>query len=398
MASSVMVTVFFCAVLFCLTNAQQSNTARNILILNALDGSQSFSAATKFAAELSDKNAVSIHIFAHKDRVDGETITSTNTTYSRYYYQSQPLPDRSVGRLNLPVERVTAILESLSTAVEGRLTGYPLTRANSNSSTVDANLVALSFSENNVFVADKHFMALYGSLKRNSAQVLLPGKTRRLTSPSDWHDLMVVGLALRRRGVRKWFDTFKRTFLHHATNREAFTLLDPRPALLEASVQFRNVTVGYLTNHDICVVTPNVTRTFGSMRKCSNDTALHLICKGNGADAGICSTIEEPRDWILNMNKQVGTYLPSAFCRSLFLLFAPLISSAIFSLSLSLSNVILCRQKLPATYENRMGRATINYSLLLEDMWHGSLRFFGVEEGSNMTKKFCWETGLVTTK
>ena len=80
---------------------------------------------------------------------------------------------------------------------------------------------------------------LFSNLFNEKSQITLMGKTKRFTTVSDWHDLMILAMNINKYTLN-WLKTVIDTFYHHAANREAFTLLDPRPAIWEANIQHRN--------------------------------------------------------------------------------------------------------------------------------------------------------------
>jgi len=90
------------------------------------------------------------------------------------FYSSRPLRDRNIGRPIKIVEQVTSVLESL---LETAKTG--------------SDIYALSYSNRSVPIPTKHAVHSLVIMESFGINVLLLGKTRRLSSVSDWHDLQV---------------------------------------------------------------------------------------------------------------------------------------------------------------------------------------------------------------
>ena len=85
-------------------------------------------------------------------------------------------------------------------------------------------------------------------------KILLFAKTRELSSVSDWHDLQILALRVNNLSnvIPSWVKTLSKTFYEHA-NRSAYTMLEPRPSILEANVKVFS-SVGYWPFRSICAV------------------------------------------------------------------------------------------------------------------------------------------------
>jgi hypothetical protein len=123
---------------------------------------------------------------------------------------------------------------------------------------------------------------------------------------------MVVGLSFRKdTGVRSWLSTVREVYMHHASNRVAFTLMEPRPALIEGRlVNHKNVTVEYLKHDSICLDAPGTGRgLLDHPRHChevpKEQMFLNLTCLGDPIDRSICRMIEEPELWKHHMSRDV---------------------------------------------------------------------------------------------
>jgi hypothetical protein len=125
---------------------------------------------------------------------------------------------------------------------------------------------------------------------------------------------MVVGLSFRKdTGVRNWLSTVREVYMHHASNRVAFTLMEPRPALIEGRlVNRKNVTVEYLKHDSICLDS-NGTGGLLDPKHChevpKEQMFLNLTCLGDvPIDVSICGMIEEPEAWKHRMNRDVSYF------------------------------------------------------------------------------------------
>ena len=152
------------------------------------------------------------------------------------FYTSRPLYDANIGRPQKIIEQVTPILESLLSAVNiGH--GYTL---------------ALSFSNRSIPILTNSSTQVFKLMERTNAQVLLMGKTKRMSSISDWHDLQIVALQSSNKTTQEWLRIVNTTYMLHAA-RPHFTMLDPRPAILEANLQLRKkLKVEFFDDNAVC--------------------------------------------------------------------------------------------------------------------------------------------------
>jgi hypothetical protein len=121
-------------------------------------------------------------------------------------------------------------------------------------------------------------------------------------------------MAIKNENAKSWFHSFKTIYLHHA-RRDAFTLLDPRPALLEAIVQYKyahlypkvkfnrelGLSIGYLNHNDICAEYDGL-----KAKRCPPHTRyIIILCKNNNH---ICHTLGEPGfyHWLFSWKRKAA--------------------------------------------------------------------------------------------
>ena len=166
------------------------------------------------------------------------------------HYNSSSLRDTSYGNHSHKVtEHVSEILESWKYVFEVDV---------HHQHEADMTL-SLAFGELSIPVATPALLRLFQALEpsQNSPlDIVLLGKTRKLTSHSDWHDLSVVLFSHRRFPlIQSWVTALTTTFMVHARDHIYFTLLSPRPSILEANAVLslsHQLRVGHFQNHDIC--------------------------------------------------------------------------------------------------------------------------------------------------
>ena len=93
------------------------------------------------------------------------------------FYTSTPLYDRNMGRPFKIVEQISSLLESLIVTAK---------RGN--------DILALSYSNSSVPRPTKDASLALLPMERFGVDVMLLGKTRRLSSVSDWHDFQIIAL------------------------------------------------------------------------------------------------------------------------------------------------------------------------------------------------------------
>ena len=203
-------------------------------------------------------------------------------------------------------EHVSEILFALATVAEDyrSIDNEPVA--------VSLSFSALSFPK----FSDLRFLDLYRRVSYSNPhrkKVLLLEKNRDLTSPSDWHDLQVVVMALATVVCHNWLSVLRKVFLFHA-DRPAFTLREPRAAVMESMWgPVMRKGVGFLSEHDVCLdlqADKHHGRTY-RQPLCGQGPSLRtstisISCKCTSSIERIrlkalncpCSTLFSPRDWV----------------------------------------------------------------------------------------------------
>ena len=288
-------------------------------------------------------------------------------------YKSQPLPNFQIGRPDPPQEMVSYILESLI--------GVKNHTFSSSSNEGDHYLLSISFQKSSVPKSTKNFFTVFDEMRLKGNDILLLDKTKRFNSVSDWHDLIVVGMVISKKGVQSWLQTVYNVFMNHGANREAYTLLDPRPALLEATLRHRkDVKIKYLTHEEICAIPWKRTESAKDLdqnivdyyndhhkerlqdRRCSKEfhQYLEIDCEDeNSSTNHVCVVIDEPVVWKNTIDRNVERHLEGKWGRGL--------------------SKEKWRQDLP------------------DGMFDGSTRFRDALN-ADTPKPFCWDSGSDTTE
>lgn len=282
--------------------------SKNVLILNSLDA-QGLTAAYNFKRLLDPvflRNTV-IHIFSQRNDYDQSIQQENGNDVIQHYYKSVPLPNLNIGRPRPAEEKVSSILESIMSTFQ------------INSS----RIVSISFSKNSKAVPTPLFPSIFNMLSAPHSQperstnktfdVVVLDKTKRLTSMSDWHDLLIIGLSSSM-STSSFLQSFQQVYFDHA-NRSAFTLLDPRPALLEAIFRSRrrsNLKVSYLTNCEVHTIAETREGTHIRAEKLSRcgsaiRSYIELACgEGSGTHSNHqCGIVEDPMSWKHTIDKNL---------------------------------------------------------------------------------------------
>jgi hypothetical protein len=245
-------------------NTESSGNSKPILILNALDnigfdGASWFIESTGiFSASVGD-----IYLF-HRGSVPSLSHINITSTIHMIAYDStimnSPLPDLRVAKKLKVTEHITPILYSWN---------YVLSQLPLNASTESSMILSLAFQKGAVPVLTNNFRTMNDMLTRNAhIDLFFLGKNKQLTSVSDWHDLILVAFKHSNPMVRQWLHTFQSIFLSYASHRAHYSMIDPRPALLEASARYQSkLRIGHFVNSEICSVASNYDGYFDIMKK-----------------------------------------------------------------------------------------------------------------------------------
>ena len=216
------------------------------------------------------------------------------------FYSNNSLQDYNIGRERKEKEFISPILESLL----------------SDRFHKDAVAILIVVSQDVRFIPLKDISSMYHhvgkGIKSHSSSdsleysmIKLLSKTRRMTSVSDWHDLMVAVLLIGDPAVKEWLLRVRNIYYRHAAGRLAATLFDPRPALLEATLQLRKtVRVGYFRSGEICM------RILGSdSSRCKEKSLLEVECVSHDDSVnGVCAELLESQAWKMSMDPDLQEF------------------------------------------------------------------------------------------
>lgn len=327
-----------------------------VLDSHALKDALAFVQSPVLSAALAKTDVSVIISTAHYQSADKdvkESLSKIKTLTVRHYSPHvAPLPDVSIGKKVKTEERVSYVLDGLNSTMSSPGWG---------------TILSLAFRKGSTPHPLPSFANFFNiKAKGEAADIVLLGKTRRLTSVSDWHDLQVL-VVRNKESTRKWLSTFQEQYLHHAQGRAAFALLEPRPALLESLVRLRaTLSPTFFSKGQICrqhTVSGGAAMFEGqptSLDHCLQHASfLSIECAdvGQVGDSGggslsPCHVLDEPQAWRARIDRNVVS-----------------------------------------TYEQRSPfiKADKWSSHLHEGIWAGSLRFIHPHDDKT-PRKFCWET------
>lgn len=81
---------------------------------------------------------------------------------------------------------------------------------------LSGQVIVLAFQQTTIPSATDTFFSLFDRF--DTSNIMLLEKTARLTSVSDWHDLMLVGLDSTKLIVRQWLHIFRHEYSHCVAN------------------------------------------------------------------------------------------------------------------------------------------------------------------------------------
>ena len=152
--------------------------------------------------------------------------------------KSSPWPNLRRGESNPKVEHISAILEGLNRCI----VGIP---------SKGRVLVSVSSTAKSLAVPLPAFFDLFKAVRApHPYTVALPAKNSRFTTPSDWHDLQVIAVRLDAGGLT-WLSDLQSVLKSYAT-RASWTMLEPRPAIMEASMRLGLDQVFYMDGWRLC--------------------------------------------------------------------------------------------------------------------------------------------------
>ena len=161
------------------------------------------------------------------------------------------IKDTRIGTFRPAIEHVSETLYVLKSNL--------LNITTSSSSNSNHRLLFLTYSDStgifptNVFYQVWHSRYYSSSSSSSSStdshshshlfNILLFGKNKRLTSVSDWHDLQLIAFHITPstiKHIHSWINVLYKTYNEYA-NRQAYNMLEPRPAMIESNLQHKNI-------------------------------------------------------------------------------------------------------------------------------------------------------------
>jgi hypothetical protein len=274
--------------------------AKNILLINLLHepGSSDMEQAAQHVIEFmksGSQNDLDCSKFVCRLFVDKSALTELQESVASELksllgvdafdtFSLAPAVDRSVGYKTARHEHVSELLSSMKQIGE-------------TFDAVDDRVVSLAFASSSYPEFSASFLSLFGLTGHD---LVLFDKTRELTSVSDWHDLMVV--CFTPFSSRAWFETAISVYRAHA-DRSVYTLLEPRAALIEATIRTRGkLYVGHFRPHDMCIVSNDASaphREHGSLCSDHTKSLLRINCGTdvNRHSVPACSVLHRPDSW-----------------------------------------------------------------------------------------------------
>ena len=315
-----------------------SNEINQVLVFNVLDEA-SIVHSIKFVESLPTSliASVDLNIFLEHNVISLLSVEQINLIRKWFsiniYQRANITSHHRIGLLDPVVDYASCLLESLSVIASQR---------------PNSAVISLTISRDWQILPSHNFSAIFRRFSSGGNEnLLLLEKNRRLTSVSNWRDLLLVGM-FSSPAVRSWLTTVDSLYFNH-TNRTAFTLLDTRPALIEACQRHRaSLRVGYLNHIHVCVEQSTLKH-----KHCSPINYMRIICRVEGGNKdNLCVTVNDPVLWHQRLNR-----------------------------------------KLPMSFESRCGIPKGDWSSkLIDAMWQGVTAFRNISEPYSQ-QQFCFLNG-----
>jgi hypothetical protein len=153
--------------------------------------------------------------------------------------------------------------------------------------TSDSIVLSISLNKGTIPVATSSFLKIIEEIILDAeTDIYLLGKTRRLSSVSDWHDLSLVAFRRLSPKLQLWMKTFHEVYDYYSTNRKAFTMIEPRPAMIEATaVHHLNTIVKYFRHEDICSTISSFESTYNPQLLQKIRSKVHSIPSWNSSSS-----------------------------------------------------------------------------------------------------------------
>lgn len=241
-------------------------------VLNALDnegfhGMLYFMKQLKAIEETSSVFNIHLCYVFHRQSETDKSASKRLKDYDNVHlkrYDHKRRPDRRSMKYSVESEHVTDIINSIQSVISGYIMeNEPMM------------MISIAFKSGTIPTATASFDRLIqqmtthykdleqsrSSFRNETAQdatiekifpdLLLLDKNRRLTSVSDWHDLMIVAFRVNN-ATKSWLKLFSNIYDNYS-KRIAINLIDPRPAMLEATAM-TGIRVSYIKSDIVCTI------------------------------------------------------------------------------------------------------------------------------------------------
>jgi hypothetical protein len=280
----------------------KQRSIRPLILLNALDaagldGALWFIESVKL---FSDSFSVGdIYVFHRPgDSIPADIMHINNLSRSSFiaYNATPPLEDHRIGKPVRDTEHVTKILSAWE---------YMSGVHDDETDNSRGMVISLSFLHGSIPVATSAFGKLIDIIAHNrGTDLFFLSKVKKLTSISDWHDISIAAFLRTSENFRKWMKSFKEIYMYYASNRVTFSMLEPRPAILEALATQERITVEYFTSKDdVCSATIPYELFFSQEAK--NAVREHMAALKAGK---VDHQLSEANPLLANHRKQFHTY------------------------------------------------------------------------------------------
>lgn len=384
-------------VLFC--RLYLRNASKVSIVLNALD-SVGLDGATWFLESLKvytlTHRVENIYLFHKKademeKSVKMKLSNGLNDTgfFTLPYPTIIPFPDLRFNRTHKDIEQVTTILHSWNHVISIKGLG-------------DQNILSISFRKGSIPVASLAFHRFIDDITLSSTDLYLLGKNKRLTSISDWHDLMIVAFKRTSPRFLSWYQSFEEVYRYYASKRLAFSMLEPRPAIAEASaIHNLKINIKYFDNADVCTIPKSFESSFTENTRLSMQSYVNQISKSYKQHLSGNHKRKSHHDLVYVDSRCHSNLLDHVQKKD----FAATSQSAMeiycspnkhsLDICLTTNLPVAWKKEVPRDINHNIGflGATSTEELLKDPfkmMWKGLLRFRNTPS-LNITRPFCWE-------
>lgn len=374
------------------THNTNKNNNNNVLIINIIgDTPDQLEGALNSALSYINLSGIcrnSIHCRAFMPSLQESSMTSDQRNQMQQlrsfidgdiHIYPLPLISRNVGSSSDDTpEHVSEILFALSTIEQEFRT-----------STDNPVALSLSFSSLSSPVFDdlnnfqNIFRKVSHTMSSNEKQILLLEKNQQLTCPSDWHDLQVVVMVLASPHSQHWLEMLRKVYLHHA-NRSAFTLREPRAAIMESMyAEETSPHVGFLDAADVCLLPGReVPKAVLTKRVYASPLCASSSSKRTASVPLLCSC--SPPTPPSPSAQTVTTPKPNPFKQSYTCPCSNIHPPSDWTTGLNPASSLL---------NERVRRKVPEFLKKLPDVMHFGAARFRFTDATDMPQGFCWDTG-----